>query len=123
MAEEERPHTKDPDDLLIEAICKVADTVGKTFGPVCEVAVHDLRRPTRSLVHLAHGQITGRQLGSPIRDLIYRVLPEMDHKEGGLFNYVTVLGDGRRLKSSTCLIRNARGEPLIAFCINLDVTA
>lgn len=114
---------KEADELLIETMCKVADAIGKTFGPTCEVAVHDLRKPTRSLVYLAHGQVTGRRLGSPIRDLIHRVLPEMDHKQGGLFNYLTVLGDGRRLKSSTCLIRNSSGEPLIAFCINLDITA
>ena len=112
----------DADDLLVASACRIADAVGRTFGPDCEVAVHDLRRPTRSLVHLVNGEVTGRQLGSPIRDLIYRVLPDMDIEQGGLFNYSTVLEDGRRLKSSTCLIRNEGGDPLVAFCINLDVT-
>ena len=87
-----------------------------------EIAVHDLRDPTHSLVHLVNGHVTGRQIGAPIRDLIYRVLPKMDSKQGGLFNYLTVLDDGRRLKSSTCLLRNTEGAPLVAFCLNLDVT-
>jgi predicted transcriptional regulator YheO len=111
------------DDTLVRTACAIADSVGRTFGANCEVAVHDLRDPTRSLVHLVNGQVTGRQLGSPIRDLIYRVLPHMDVHEGGLFNYLTELEDGRRLKSSTILLRNDSDEPLVAFCVNLDITA
>jgi predicted transcriptional regulator YheO len=110
------------DDLILRAAFRIADMVGVTLGPLCEVAVHDLRKPTHSLVHLVNGHITGRQLGSPIRDLIGRVLPNMDPQHGGFFNYLTVLGDGRRLKSSTTILRNDRGKPLVAFCINIDVT-
>jgi predicted transcriptional regulator YheO len=113
---------KSSDDLILEAACTIADAVARTFGPNCEVATHDLRKPTHSLIHLANGHVTGRQLGSPIRDLIYKVLPEMNPHEGGLFNYRTVLDDGRQLKSTTCLLRNADGEPLVAFCVNLDIT-
>ena len=111
------------DDALVRAACAIADSIGRMFGPSCEVAVHDLRDPKRSLVYLVNGQVTGRQLGSPIRDLIYRVLPDMDVQEGGLFNYLTELENGRRLKSSTVLLRNDRDEPLVAFCVNLDITA
>jgi predicted transcriptional regulator YheO len=112
----------DVEGLLFEAAFRIADTIGRTFGSICEVAVHDLRMPTHSLVHLVNGNVTGRQLGAPIRDLIYRVLPEMDPKQSGLFNYLTELADGRRLKSSTTLIHDANGAPLIALCINIDVT-
>jgi predicted transcriptional regulator YheO len=111
------------DDTLVRAACAIADSIGRTFGPNCEVAVHDLRDPTRSLVRLVNGHVTGRQLGSPIRDLIYRVLPHMDVQEGGLFNYLTQLEDGRQLKSSTVLLRNDCDEPVVAFCVNLDITA
>lgn len=110
------------DDLILRAACRIADTVGVTLGPICEVAVHDLRKPTHSLVHLVNGHVTGRQLGSPIRDLIGRVLPNMDAEHGGFFNYLTVLDDGRRLKSSTTMLRNEKGKPLVAFCINIDIT-
>jgi predicted transcriptional regulator YheO len=110
------------DDTLVESASRIADAIGQTLGPSCEIAVHDLRDPTHSLVHLVNGHVTGRQIGAPIRDLIYRVLPSLDSRQGGLFNYLTVLDDGRRLKSSTCLLRNAEGAPLVAFCVNLDVT-
>ena len=110
------------DDTLVESARRIADAIGQTVGPSCEIAVHDLRDPTHSLVHLVNGHVTGRQIGAPIRDLIYRVLPSLDSRQGGLFNYLTVLDDGRRLKSSTCLLRNADGAPLVAFCVNLDVT-
>jgi predicted transcriptional regulator YheO len=110
------------DDLLFDAVFQIADAIGRTFGSLCEVAVHDLRMPTHSLVHLVNGEVTGRTLGAPIRDLIYRVLPEMDPKQAGLYNYLTELPDGRRLKSSTSLIRDANGAALIALCINIDIT-
>lgn len=112
----------DFDDMLVDSASRIADAIGQTLGPSCEIAVHDLRDPTHSLVHLVNGHVTGRQIGAPIRDLIYRVLPSLDSRQGGLFNYLTVLDDGRRLKSSTCLLRNAKGAPLVAFCVNLDVT-
>jgi predicted transcriptional regulator YheO len=46
----------------------------------------------------------------------------MNSGQLGLFNYLTELPDGRRLKSSTCLIRDSKGAALIALCINIDVT-
>jgi predicted transcriptional regulator YheO len=118
-----RTRRSSQDDALVKAASKIADAIGRTFGSGCEIAVHDLRDPTHSLVHLVNGDVTGRQLGAPIRDLIQRVLPDMDAERGGLFNYRTVLADGRSLKSSTCLLRNDKDEPLVAFCVNIDVTA
>jgi predicted transcriptional regulator YheO len=112
----------DLDDTIVDCARRIADAIGQTLGPSCEIAVHDLRNPTHSLVHLVNGHVSGRQIGAPIRDLIYRVLPEMDSKQAGLFNYLTVLDDGRRLKSSTCILRSTEDAPLVAFCLNLDVT-
>ena len=92
------------------------------FGRDCEVAVHDLRNPTHSLVHLANGHVTGRSLGSPIRDLILTVIPSLEEGENVLGGYETVLESGARLKSTTAIIRDDDGSPVVAFCINYDTT-
>lgn len=112
----------DEADMVLETAKQLADVVARTFGIDCEVAVHDLRRPQRSLIHLANGHVTGRSLGSPIRDLFFRVLPGLGEGQDALENYLTVLEDGRRLKSTSVLLRDRHGEAVGAFCINLDVS-
>ncbi|HLU54772.1 MAG TPA: PAS domain-containing protein [Pseudonocardia sp.] len=109
-------------DHLIRTAKTIADGIGAMFGRNCEIAVHDLRDPTRSLVHLVNGHISGRQLGHPIRDLIYAVLPNIGPSDV-LANYPTDLPDGRVLKSTTCLLRDSAGEPLVALCMNLDISS
>lgn len=113
---------EDEYDHLLRTAKTVADGIGVMFGRDCEVAVHDLRTPTTSLVHLVNGHISGRDLGHPIRDLIYTVLPNIDETDV-LANYPTPLDDGRVLKSTTCLLRDTAGEPAVALCMNYDVSA
>lgn len=105
---------------LLRAACIAADAVASMFGRDCEIAVHDLRNPTHSLVHLANGHVTGRSLGSPIRDLILTVIPSLEEGENVLGGYETVLESGARLKSTTAIIRDDDGTPVVAFCINYD---
>lgn len=109
-------------ELLLAAARTAADSIAITFGADCEVAVHDLRTPTASLVHLANGQVTGRKLGAPIRDLILKVIPELTPGSDVVGTYATDLPDGRRLKSSTCILRDSADRPVVALCINLDVS-
>lgn len=107
---------------LVGAVRTIARAIAATLGEDCEVAVHDLRDPTRSLVQIENGHVTGRSLGAPIRDLIVRVLPALRNQEDMLCNYLTELEDGRRLKSTTCVITDENGKPVLALCINLDLT-
>lgn len=114
-------HRDDEYDHLLRVAMTMADGIGAMFGPDCEIAVHDLRTPAKSLVHLVNGHISGREIGHPIRDLIYAVLPNIDHSDV-LANYPTPLDDGRVLKSTTCLIRDSSGDPAVALCMNYDVS-
>jgi predicted transcriptional regulator YheO len=108
-------------DAVFEAAKTIADGIGAMFGENCEVAVHDLRRPANSLVHLVNGHLSGRELGHPIGDFISSVLPNLG-KQNILANYPTRLPDGRVVKSTSCLLRDADGEPVAALCINYDVS-
>ncbi|GAA2855949.1 PAS domain-containing protein [Streptosporangium fragile] len=108
-------------EIVFETAKVIAEGIGAMFGRDCEIAVHDLRNPTHSLIHLVNGNVSGRQLGHPIRDLIYKVLPNIGDKDV-LANYATHLEDGRVLKSTSCLIRDENGDPLAAVCINYDVS-
>ena len=107
--------------VIFNAAKVIAEGIGAMFGKDCEIAVHDLRNPTHSLIHLVNGHISGRQLGHPIRDLIYAVLPNVGEK-GVLANYATPLENGTTLKSTTCLLRDSAGDPVAAVCINYDIS-
>ena len=49
-------------DAILAALRPVVDGIAATFGPVCEVVLHDYRRPEQSVVALA-GAVTGRSVG------------------------------------------------------------
>jgi predicted transcriptional regulator YheO len=133
MSNRELTKVKNPNDtkrkiskgeLLIESLKIVVDGIARTFGPRCEVVLHDLRNLRNlehSIVKIANGHVTGRTVGGPISDRGLKDIksrPDWDLS----INYASVTRDGRPLKSSTVLFRNDRGKLIAALCINFDVT-
>lgn len=108
-------------DAILAALRPVVDGVAATFGPVCEVVLHDYRRPERSVVAVA-GSVTGRTVGGAMSEIGMRVLARGDEARDEL-NYVTRTADGVLLKSSTMVLRDSTGAVFGALCVNLDVTA
>lgn len=93
----------------------------KTFGENCEVVLHDLKNPIHSVVMVANGHVTGRKVGQSFRDLIHSVLRSKRFKDDHLANYLTITDDGKKIKSSTALIRDENMEVIAALCINYDI--
>jgi predicted transcriptional regulator YheO len=100
--------------------------LGDLLGSSCEVVVHDLRQPERSIVALVHGHVTGRVVGGPLiggpfGDVALRWLTAggeaVQHQV-----YETRTRDGRSLKSATTLYRDAQRRPFAALCVNHDVS-
>jgi len=76
-------------------------------------------------VAIANGHVTGRTAGmsvlaGPSGDLGFQVLyrPDVD----AVVNYRTSGPDGRQLKSTSVMLRDRRGNPYGAVCINMDLT-
>ncbi len=110
------------DRLSVLARC-VAGVLGKT----CEVVVHDLRRPEKSVVDIVNGHITGRTVGSPLLkgptdDIGMEEIVTGDPPDSCTGVYRTRTREGRELKSSTAIFYDDDGEPLAAFCVNWDLT-
>ena len=108
-------------ETLFNNLKTAADVIVKMFGLHCEVAVHDLRNPHASLIHIA-GHVTRRKKGAPITDLVLKALRRDGDAVQDMVNYHTRTRDGRVLKSSTAFIRNKAGKVIGAFCINFDTT-
>jgi predicted transcriptional regulator YheO len=104
----------------IDTLLQIIEPLGAALPPTCEVLLHDLGKLPNSIVAI-HGNVTGRQIGDPATDLL------LEHVISGgddhLVGYETQLRDGRRMRSTTMMIKDAHGLPAAALCINTDVSA
>ncbi len=99
-----------------------AKMIVSTFGNNCEVVLHDLAVPQHSVVFVCNNTVTGRSIGQSFDHLIKDVLLSGSLSDDYRGNYTFVTADGKKIKSSTSLIRNAQGRVIGALCINYDIT-
>lgn len=99
---------------------RYADGLARAIGPNCEVVVHDLRHPEKSLIHVA-GNVTNRSIGAPVTNIVLQSIRKYGDDAPDLFNYRTQSPNGRVLRSSTLFIRSS-GRIVGALCVNLDMT-
>jgi predicted transcriptional regulator YheO len=121
MAQEEGPAGDGSADAILAALEPVIEGLAATFGPSCEVVLHDYRRGESSVVAVA-GQVTGRQVGGAMSEIGLSMLARGEAAANHL-NYVTRAPGGRVVKSSTMPLRDGRGRLFGALCVNVDVTA
>ncbi|PTM94048.1 putative transcriptional regulator YheO [Streptomyces sp. VMFN-G11Ma] len=107
-------------DAILAALRPVVDGLVATFGPMCEVVLHDYRRPEQSVVAVA-GSVTGRAVGGAMSEIGMRMLARGDEAADDL-NYVTRTGAGKLVKSSTMVLRDSTGAVFGALCVNVDIT-
>jgi predicted transcriptional regulator YheO len=108
-------------DAILAALTPVVHGVAATFGPLCEVVLHDYRNPEKSVVAVA-GSVTGRTVGGAMSEIGMRVLAHGDEAADQL-NYVTRARNGTVVKSSTMVLRDSTGAVFGALCVNVDVSA
>ena len=106
---------------IFSLLKQLADAVVNSFGSNCEVAIHDVSTLKHSVVYLA-GNVTSRELGAPITDMVIKALIKEGRSVKDRHGYKTIMDDGRELKSSTIFVRDEKGEVVAAFCINFDTT-
>lgn len=106
---------------IFDNLISIADAMSEMFGKNCEVAVHDLRTPEKSLIHIA-GDITHRKTGAPITDLVLNVLKKYKDSAKNMIGYRSMTKDGRMLRSTTCFVRDKKEKIIGALCVNFDIT-
>lgn len=107
---------------LLKALVPIAETIGRTFGRSCEVVLHDLTTPENSVVYAVNGDVTGRREGQTFDHLIKFVLLNKNFKDDYTVNYIFETEDGRKIKSSSALVRDEQGDVIGMMCINYDLT-
>jgi predicted transcriptional regulator YheO len=107
-------------ESLLNAVEPLVHGLAATFGPNCEVVLHDFRNPENSIRALS-GSVTARHVGGAMSEIGLGLLAQGDQAEDQL-NYLTHIRDGRTVKSSTIVLRTGSGRVVGALCVNLDIT-
>lgn len=108
-------------ERLLAVFSRLIEPLGMSMPATSEVVLHDLSLLPNSIVAI-HGSVTGRVVGDPATDLLLERIADRDDTDQHL-NYETVLPDGRKLRSSTMIIRDVSGNAAAALCINTDTSA
>ena len=109
---------------LLDDLIKVAKGVCATFGPDCEVVVHDLHNKSidNSIVFIENGHVSGRAVGDgpsrPVLEALKANPAELEDK----LSYLIKTKEGKVLKCSTMYIRGDEGNVVAVLSINFDIT-
>lgn len=106
---------------LLENFIPFVQGLANTIGKNCEVVLHDITNPQQSIIAIANGHITHREVGSPMTEMGLKAIRNREYEQG-LIKYKTITNNGRTLKSSTFFIKDMEGEVIGCLCINMDVT-
>ena len=106
--------------VLLEQIKQVAQGLGETLAPFCEVVVHDLLHPEHAILAL-HNNLSGRKLGDPATELGLARIADPDFPQI-LANYANQFADGRQAKSTSIGIKDSSGRYIAALCMNVDLS-
>jgi predicted transcriptional regulator YheO len=105
---------------LVNQMMRIAEGLGETFAPFCEVVVHDLLDPKHAVLAI-HNNLSGRQVGHPATELGLARIADPDYPQV-IANYSNQFADGRPVKSSSIGVKDSTGKYIAALCINVDLT-
>ena len=105
---------------LLEQLRQVAQGIGETFAPFCEVVVHDLLHPRHAILAI-HNNLSGRQPGDPATELGLARIADARYPQL-IANYANQFADGRQAKSTSIGIKDSSGRYIAALCMNVDLT-
>jgi predicted transcriptional regulator YheO len=105
---------------LLEQLMQLAQGIGETFAPFCEVVVHDLRHPKHAILAI-HNNLSGRNVGDPATKLGLARIADAQYPPL-IANYANQFADGRQAKSTSIGIKDSSGAYIAALCMNVDLT-
>ncbi|MFL9935506.1 PAS domain-containing protein [Paraburkholderia sp. RL18-103-BIB-C] len=105
---------------IVEQLKQIAEGLGETLSPFCEVVVHDLVHAEHAIVAI-HNNLSGRVEGEPATELGLARIAD-DRYPQVIANYANQFADGRPVKSTSIGIKDSSGRYVAALCLNIDLT-
>ena len=107
----------------VEQYIPLVEFLGQAMGPNAEIVLHDLDVPDKSIIAIANGHISGRQVGGPVTDFALWFMKQGDaSKVPMMTGYRAVNAEGRICRSSSYFIRDEDRDMRGMLCINVDIT-
>lgn len=108
------------DRLILESYKSTVLALASYLGDAYEIILHSLENPEHSVIQIANGFHTGREVGAPITDLGIYWLEKIQSgsEKTNQFSYFSKNKLGEPLKSSTIAIRGAGDKIIGLLCIN-----
>ena len=106
-------------DQFMENYKRIVTLIGKSFkGTGIEILLHNLVNPTKSIIAIENGEVTGRKIENGTTNLLLDLKTRKIHNQDKL-NYELEIG-ARKFKCTTIpIFRNEYGL-VGAICINVD---
>jgi class 3 adenylate cyclase len=106
-------------DAFLENYKRIVNQLGRSFPNTgIEILLHNLVNPSRSLVAIENGEVTGRSVGSGATNLVLDLKTRRQRGEDKV-NYELNIGP-RQFKCTTIPIFRANFGLVGAVCINID---
>ncbi|MHA4869589.1 helix-turn-helix transcriptional regulator [Duganella sp. PWIR1] len=105
---------------LLAQMQQVAEGLGRTLAPFCEVVLHDLTEPEHAILAI-HNNLSGRSVGAPATELGLARAADPAFEQV-IANYPNTFPDGRLAKSTSIGIKDSEGRYVAALCMNVDLT-
>jgi class 3 adenylate cyclase len=109
----------DENDVFLENYRRLVNNIGRSFPHTgIEILLHNLVNPSRSLVAIENGEVTGRSIGSGATNLVLDLKTRRQRGEDKV-NYELNIGS-RQFKCTTVPIFRPDYGLVGAICINID---
>lgn len=107
-------------NALLQQYVKLTEFLGAALGPDYEVALHDLTDRNRSIIAIANGHISGREIGAPLTNVALSILMDKSYEtQDYRLHYSGISAGGKQLRSCTMFIKQ-NGRLIGMLCINFD---
>ena len=103
-----------------EQYIRLTEFLGQALGPDYEIALHDLTSKERSIIAIANGHISGREVGAPLTNMALSILRDKSYESADYrLHYYGISVNGKVLRSNTLFIKQD-GKLVGLLCINFD---
>ena len=104
----------------LQQYAKLVEFLGYALGPSYEIALHALTDKDKSIIAIANGHVSGREVGAPLTNVALSILRDKSYEQADYrVNSYGVSVNGKDLRSSTFYIKEG-GELIGLLCINFD---
>ncbi len=116
--------TNMPPSVAVQQFIPLVTFLGTFLGKDCEVVLHDISRPDKSVVAIANSHISGRRVGSPITDMALQLIQAGVWKQKSFITrYKTQTRNGHPLYSATYFICEDGDILAGMLCLNMDTSS